>query len=900
MRQLETKLQTQTLQCERAELRCAESLEEIDAMKHDMMQLLQQLQASEARYASLSNSHRQVHITSTPAASAAPTPDQLQLQQEKAQLQQQLQQQRATDQRRIQSLERALKAKDEKVQGYREIVVRLKEEFIKSEEENAVAQIQLKAQHSNTNSDDANSRVSQTELLALREKLTALSAGIKRSNADVEKAKRVNDKLTQERDEALKSKDHFESALHKQEAQLTHAQNVAQRFRKELEEARKKEVRLREKLKDFLGGAQAGGQAAGGTADGAQMQRTRKERLEFLERENELLKAQLAVYRNQNAETSAKAGHAASTTPATAPSTATAGRTHNEAAVNLLGTAANRDDHREEQGHSDANKDDLRSQLHSKWEAEKKLQKRLGVLEKRLTDLVTENDDLRAQLLKQTKEQQGSAVSKRDKTNNNNNNNATATAAHADTAKKTAASHAPSLQDIQALETARARIFSLESQVQQLTRKCDVELTNQVRQLAHQLSSTQQKLRAAELEVVQYEERRKKERSGERLRQSEDRFLTEERLRDEVDFARRQRTELESALLDRDAKALELRFENETLNSDRVRLQRRIHELEEHNKTLQTLNTGLPFARPSNNAASSNTGGNASRREQELEAVVESMRRVVDKLKADNERLRRSTLTATSSAAAAAAPASPARDAFPPPATAATATSAVDFERKYQVERKKNEKLNEELQALQQKAATKDDQAQKLAQKQQQVVALQKKLQKKEEDEKRLTQDAERSTLERETLQRRVEQLQTQLQQQLQQQQQGRKPHLADEEDVVRKVAALQAENDVLQLEISDLRNALRSNANNNNSNSNNSSSISNNNNNSRSATASSAPSAQHVQALAALQAENDKLRAELSAFDLDFFEEIENLKFAHAEAMRKLRLYETRHGPLR
>lgn len=899
MRQLETKLQTQTLQCERAELRCAESLEEIDAMKHDMMQLLQQLQASEARYASLSNSHRQVHITSTPAASAAPTPEQLQLQQEKAQLQQQLQQQRATDQRRIQSLERALKAKDEKVQGYREIVVRLKEEFIKSEEENAVAQIQLKAQHSNhnANSDDANSRVSQTELLALREKLTALSAGIKRSNADVEKAKRVNDKLTQERDEALKSKDHFESALHKQEAQLTHAQNVAQRFRKELEEARKKEVRLREKLKDFLGGAQAGGQAAGGTADGAQMQRTRKERLEFLERDNELLKAQLAVYRNQNAETSAKAGHAASTTPATAPSTTTAGRTHNESAVNLLGTAANRDDslHREEQGHSDANKDDLRSQLHSKWEAEKKLQKRLGVLEKRLTDLVTENDDLRAQLLKQTKEQQSSAVSKRDKTNNNNN--ATATAAHADTAKKTAASHAPSLEDIQALETAHARIFSLESQVQQLTRKCDVELTNQVRQLAHQLSSTQQKLRAAELEVVQYEERRKKERSGERLRQSEDRFLTEERLRDEVDFARRQRTELESALLDRDAKALELRFENETLNSDRVRLQRRIHELEEHNKTLQTLNTGLPFARPSNNAASSNTGGNASRREQELEAVVESMRRVVDKLKADNERLRRSTLTATSSAAVA-APASPLRDASHPPATAATATSAVDFERKYQVERKKNEKLNEELQALQQKAATKDDQAQKLAQKQQQVVALQKKLQKKEEDEKRLTQDAERSTLERETLQRRVEQLQTQLQQQLQQQQ-GRKPHLADEEDVVRKVAALQAENDVLQLEISDLRNALRSNANNNNSSSNNSSSISNNNN-SRSATASSAPSAQHVQALAALQAENDKLRAELSAFDLDFFEEIENLKFAHAEAMRKLRLYETRHGPLR
>ena len=43
------------------------------------------------------------------------------------------------------------------------------------------------------------------------------------------------------------------------------------------------------------------------------------------------------------------------------------------------------------------------------------------------------------------------------------------------------------------------------------------------------------------------------------------------------------------------------------------------------------------------------------------------------------------------------------------------------------------------------------------------------------------------------------------------------------------------------------------------------------------------------------LSEENNKLKTELSAFDLDFFEEIENLKFAHAEAIRKLRVYEGR-----
>ena len=41
------------------------------------------------------------------------------------------------------------------------------------------------------------------------------------------------------------------------------------------------------------------------------------------------------------------------------------------------------------------------------------------------------------------------------------------------------------------------------------------------------------------------------------------------------------------------------------------------------------------------------------------------------------------------------------------------------------------------------------------------------------------------------------------------------------------------------------------------------------------------------------LKGENEKLKQELSAFDLDFFEEIENLKFAHAQAVRKIKMYE-------
>lgn len=43
------------------------------------------------------------------------------------------------------------------------------------------------------------------------------------------------------------------------------------------------------------------------------------------------------------------------------------------------------------------------------------------------------------------------------------------------------------------------------------------------------------------------------------------------------------------------------------------------------------------------------------------------------------------------------------------------------------------------------------------------------------------------------------------------------------------------------------------------------------------------------------LKEDNEKLSGELQAFDLDFFEEIEDLKYKYSEAARKLRQYEER-----
>lgn len=47
------------------------------------------------------------------------------------------------------------------------------------------------------------------------------------------------------------------------------------------------------------------------------------------------------------------------------------------------------------------------------------------------------------------------------------------------------------------------------------------------------------------------------------------------------------------------------------------------------------------------------------------------------------------------------------------------------------------------------------------------------------------------------------------------------------------------------------------------------------------------------------LTEENNKLKQELSAFDMEFFDEIENLKYEHSEFLRKLRIYQRAYGDI-
>ena len=122
------------------------------------------------------------------------------------------------------------------------------------------------------------------------------------------------------------------------------------------------------------------------------------------------------------------------------------------------------------------------------------------------------------------------------------------------------------------------------------------------------------------------------------------RFMREERLRDDLDTARRQRLDLESALLERDARAMENRFDLEARTAETERLRRRLRELEMLSKQSSAgpLDSARVGKKGIDGIGSNRGGGGAStKREKELEDVVEAMKRVIDKLKAENERFKK-------------------------------------------------------------------------------------------------------------------------------------------------------------------------------------------------------------------------------------------------------------------
>ena len=358
--------------------------------------------------------------------------------------------------------------------------------------------------------------------------------------------------------------------------------------------------------------------------------------------------------------------------------------------------------------------------------------------------------------------------------------------------------------------------------------------------------------------------------------------------------------------MDRDSKVLESRFDIEAAEVDIERLRRRVSELEQVNRALRNIATANGNERGHGTHGQSDlydagiTGNNttkASKREQELEAVVETMRRVVDKLRNENDRLKRGigvqstggpSLNPDDELFAAANAALGKKDNAGTPSTPGTSEVSM---KKLQAERKKVEKLTEEVNTWKEKVKGMEDLQQKLAGRQQQIASLRKQLKTKEDENNKQIEEMSKLIQERDTLKNKVKTFE--------ENGGGNGPTsgssapptsgpwsgpsgiaaVRDLEAVRKQLSAATAENDVLKQDIVELKRKLQA------------------------ATtqavmevggSTNLAGTQQLQSeVSRLKGENEKLKQELSAFDLDFFEEIENLKFAHAQAVRKIKMYE-------
>jgi len=428
-----------------------------------------------------------------------------------------------------------------------------------------------------------------------------------------------------------------------------------------------------------------------------------------------------------------------------------------------------------------------------------------------------------------------------------------------------------------AAEEASRRIFALEDQLAVLKRKVDVEQPNEIAALRHRLAVQQAKVGELEAELEESTERRKRAAAAgsaggaqakSSLRDSEDRYLREERLKDDLEIARRQKLELEAALLDRDARAIEHRFDLESKDVEAERLRKRIRELENAYRSAAAasgakLSSGLSALDAAGVGATKGGGSSsAAQRERDLEGVIEAMKRVVDKLKAENDRLKKAT---------------------------GGDAKAADAEKKLAAEKKRADKAEEELKGMGAKLKGHEESSQKLMQKQEQITKLRKQLKQREDELAAVQADGSHTADEVDNLKRklaskeeRIQQLETSLQQADSKASRaaasaaGAGGGSSKEADILRReVEAVRSELAASQRRLAELEAASASNT------------------GAGGGGGGGVHAAQLQAELRQLRDENKNLRQELSAFDLDFFEEIEDLKLAHAEAVSKLKIYE-------
>lgn len=178
IQQLEAKLAQHNNQRERAEIRCGTAITEMEAMKQDMLSLVNQLKASEDQIGSLNAIVAETTGMPVPAAPITATPSSTRKLEKK-----------------VNDLQKLVKTKEEKLKSYRDIIIKLKEEFVKTEEENAVAAVV--GMRTGVTISGNTVTMATDELRELKSQISALRDGLRQAKDDLEKTRQGREKLVQ-------------------------------------------------------------------------------------------------------------------------------------------------------------------------------------------------------------------------------------------------------------------------------------------------------------------------------------------------------------------------------------------------------------------------------------------------------------------------------------------------------------------------------------------------------------------------------------------------------------------------------------------------------------------------------------------------------------------------------
>jgi len=880
--ELELKLVTANNKTQRAEGRCTDALHEIEKMKADMLVMAAQLQDAEERV--LEAASTGVAAAPGPVGGASPSrePASASAAGKNAPLN-----------KKIQYLQEQLGAKDKKVSALRLAIVNLKREFEKAEVANLKKNLANEEEKEGSGVKD--NEALRDQVMELNDKLGVMHKQLQKKQLQAEeevvKARQQAKKFKVERDRLRAEADANDRRLGELEGDKASLEDAMREAKAEVERQRNRADARRRPGSSGAGGE--GGEGGGQRLEAAMRTVERlRDQNKHLTAENETLQSALdrARSRTGGASASASAGGGGMSTRAVeeekggdeGPASVASGRS--AAASTTSGPPRNAN--RERALAAKLKKAEER--LHDQAEALEEAKGR----ERQARDLVETLTKAKEKVEKQL------GVKSRE-------------------ANKLAAGGAEGLDDLEQCRRERDEALRKADDMG----RAELQLSSQLRQMEAQLNHAQAEANQLQDKLDKAGPARsggggggaEESKSGggafagrgRSLRESDDAMLRASALQDELDALRREKKQLELKLLAQDSGALELEFDANITRQESERLKRRVRELEAAFQAVAAQggnggNARVPAPGEGAYGPGDRKAGARFQRERDLEGVVDGLQRVVHKLKSENERLRNGAADQAKISAA---------------------------ERRARESKSALARVEEELASMRARATAGDDAMNRLAQRTEQVNQLKRQLRVRDDESRgakrqmdEALQRAGRGDEEANQAARRVAQLEEQVASLKARESQSNEVGGDVMASMTSQVEQMRRERDQARKALADapreLSNTSRASRSGDYGESRDRSSSGRESEDMRQLRVELA-SAQREQRRTQerldramreggggggggdsaeqrrLQDENAKLKAELSHFDLDFFEEIEDLKYKYAEALRKLRQYE-------